>query len=176
MDRREAYLQWLCARVDAGGDLPEDSYMMLMRELHKRIFVSAVPNDDNRASDGLGLRELYGWGDASPCSVLEMLVALADRMAYQMADYETYGDLTSVQYFWCLIRNLGLEGYTDAEMLEPWASAKVHGIIDRLLDRTYASDGTGGLFPLEEPKEDQRKVEIWYQMQAYLMEKYTGND
>jgi hypothetical protein len=40
----------------------------------------------------------------------------------------------------------------------------------RLNRRLYTTSGYGGLFPLEEPKEDQRKVEIWYQMMAYLGE------
>ena len=37
-------------------------------------------------------------------------------------------------------------------------------------ERSYAFDGYGGLFPLRKPHQDQRNIEIWYQMQAYLME------
>lgn len=172
MGQRERYLQWLCARINAGGVMPEDSYMLLMRELDKCPFVVLVPNDDNRAADGLRLREDYGRPVEGPCSVLEMMIALGDRMAYQMADYETFDDLTAVHYFWSLIRNLGLEACTDAEMLDG-RTEEVRAIVERLIERRYLPDGTGGLFPLEHPKEDQRTVEIWYQMQAYLMEKYA---
>jgi hypothetical protein len=38
--------------------------------------------------------------------------------------------------------------------------------------REYFPSGKGGLFPLENPREDQTKVEIWYQMHAYVMENY----
>jgi hypothetical protein len=32
--------------------------------------------------------------------------------------------------------------------------------------------GLGGMFPLEDPREDQRAIEIWYQMMAYINENY----
>lgn len=37
--------------------------------------------------------------------------------------------------------------------------------------RLYNEDGTGGgLFPLRHATQDQREVELWYQMMAYLTE------
>jgi hypothetical protein len=45
--------------------------------------------------------------------------------------------------------------------------------IDRFLSRKYDYNGVGGIFPLRKgASEDQRNVEIWYQMQSYLMENY----
>jgi hypothetical protein len=32
------------------------------------------------------------------------------------------------------------------------------------------TDGSGGLFPLKNPQQNQRTTEIWYQMNAWLME------
>jgi hypothetical protein len=33
-------------------------------------------------------------------------------------------------------------------------------------------NGTGGLFPLKMPKVNQRRVEIWYQMSAFIEENF----
>jgi len=38
--------------------------------------------------------------------------------------------------------------------------------------RRYSKTGKGGLFPLKHPKKDQTEVEIWYQMQQYVMENF----
>jgi len=39
-----------------------------------------------------------------------------------------------------------------------------------LIWRDYHADGRGGFFPLTNPDTDQTKVEIWYQMNAYVTE------
>jgi hypothetical protein len=46
----------------------------------------------------------------------------------------------------------------------------VEEILYALIWRTYDPDGVGGFFPLAWPKEDQTKIEIWYQMNAYAKE------
>jgi hypothetical protein len=48
--------------------------------------------------------------------------------------------------------------------------AKIKNILDTLVWRTYQPDGRGGFFPLNHPEEDQTKVEIWYQMNKYVIE------
>jgi hypothetical protein len=49
----------------------------------------------------------------------------------------------------------------------------VNQILTNLVERTYQKNGKGGLFPLKQPAKDQRRVEIWYQMAAYLNENYN---
>lgn len=71
-------------------------------------------------------------------------------------------------WFWKILENAGLEKYTD-EQFDEW---KVYQILDDIVDRRYNRNGFGGLFPLRKPKKDQRKVELWYQMCAYLVENY----
>jgi hypothetical protein len=69
---------------------------------------------------------------------------------------------------WKLIKNLKLHN-----MYDPLTSRKVDIIdekIEALIWRTYEPDGSGGFFPLKNAKEDQTKVEIWYQMNAYVIE------
>ena len=42
--------------------------------------------------------------------------------------------------------------------------------IERMMYRTYDYDGRGGLFPLRQPKKDQRKEQLWDQMNDYILE------
>ena len=49
---------------------------------------------------------------------------------------------------------------------------EVKAAVECLLERRYLEDGDGGLFPLKCPRKDQRRVEIWYQMSAWVIENY----
>jgi hypothetical protein len=49
-------------------------------------------------------------------------------------------------------------------------SQAIDDILDSVIWRTYSPDGRGGFFPLNQPQEDQRKIEIWYQMNKYVIE------
>ena len=95
--------------------------------------------------------------------MLEMLVALADRMSYY-AD----GD-----WFWEMIENLGLLPYNDSNFYDDKyvGNYSVSRILVTFLGRKYLKNGTGGLFPLQHTRKDQRRVELWYQMCEYLEEK-----
>lgn len=68
------------------------------------------------------------------------------------------------QWFWGMIVNLGLGSMTD----DLYDEKLVETAINRLLDRRYAPDGTGGLFTVKNCDRDLRKVEIWYQLCWYL--------
>ncbi len=143
----------------------------MLEQLFLMEFVWFIPNDDNRAEDGRELRreflEAEGITDVDPnwvslgCSVLEMLIALSRRLTF-----EAEGE--SSEWFWTLIANAGLDRYTDARRFHRDA---VTDILERIIWRTYQPDGRGGLFPLQRAHEDQRDVELWYQMSAYLLER-----
>jgi len=145
-------------------------YGKLMDYLYSREFYWSeyIPMDRNRALDGIMLREKYGYLgdiDAEPCSVLEMIIALAVRIENQfMTNYED-GDRTST-WFWIMLTNLGLNHMDD----EHFDISEVEYIIDRLLDRMYGPNGEGGLFVVNNPRQDMRDVEIWYQANWYLSE------
>jgi hypothetical protein len=100
------------------------------------------------------------------CSVLEMLIGLSRRLAFE-EEGEPRG------WFWHLIENLELRHFTDRHYSsgESWCFNHVDEKLDCLLDRHYEYDGSGGLFPLHNPLEDQKDVELWYQMSAYLLER-----
>jgi hypothetical protein len=133
--------------------------------------------DDNRAVDGIDLRYRFAYEkhyhqamiaeyiDVKPCSVLEMMVALAYRCEEQIMDNQEYGNRTR-QWFMGMIENLGLLGMTNNAFDEFY----VDRVITRLLHRDYKPNGEGGLFTVRNYRRDLRLVEIWYQMSWYLSE------
>ena len=185
MDVGQMYFEWLKDLV--GADQQIRSYDILLLVLHHKQFRSYVDHDENRAFDGLELRDEFleesrighcDWNGVDPdlpCSVLEMMIALARRMDFETSDpYEDelsgLNDKTAY-WFWEMIENLGLTEVDDDAYSEKWAKAYVDSVIDALVERRYTYSGEGGLFPLDYPEEDQRDIEIWYQMSAYLAER-----
>ena len=175
---RTEYFQWLCGLV--GVDEPDHSYWTLARILYRRKFYWFVDNDGNRWEDGIRMREIFEDGtdytdysviQKDDCSVLEMLIALAIRVADTLGSDEK-GDIQ--WWFWQMIENLwdsDMEELEDSELfLGSYNDYLFCQKLDIWMDRRFKKSGKGGLFPLKKTKKDQRKVEIWYQMQAYLME------
>ena len=154
-----------------------DSYFKLFDYLNQVEFVALLPMDLNRAEDGRNLRYTFAYEnnipshyisesfDGRPCSVLEMMVALAKRCEDAIMANTHYGDRTSV-WFWTMIETLGIDDMTD----ENFNASKVSHVMYRFLNRTYSSDGSGGLFKINNRTKDMRKIEIWYQMNFYLDE------
>ena len=168
----EVYLAWLYGQTaNAGLKNPARTHWKLLRQLYKKEFVWIVPNDDNRMEDGKELRYEFLVDSPLPvdddwmhlgCSMLEMLIALSRRL-YFLTDVEPH------EWFWELLENVGISmaGSNDLHYNDKLESY-VDMILDRIIWRTYAPDGNGGLFPLSSTDKDQRKIEIWYQMSAYL--------
>ena len=137
-------------------------------------FRYSVPNDDNRAEDGMQLRHQFEsetflrLPDLGECTILEFLIGLSKRLNEHTYDYRNPNN--EPYWFWTLVDHLGLEPYHDDS---GWKDLH-NGILEifaTLNEREYASNGAqGGLFPLEHPDRDQRDIEIWYQMMAYLNE------
>lgn len=170
----ELYLNWLYDQVgNSKLRSPARTYWSLFRQLYTREFVWLVPNDDNRCADGKDLRlefcAIYHLDLVDPrwmelgCSTLEMMVALSRKLAF-----EAEGEPR--EWFWQLISNLGLGRCTDAWYRVTLGEEHVEEVIDTLIFRTYSYEGDGGLFPLRNADRDQRQVEIWYQMNAYILE------
>lgn len=161
-----AYFDWLVGQVSSRSNPnPARSWVILLEQLHTTPFDWFIPNDDNRIEDGCELRSEFINGPFESdgrCSVLEMLIALSRR-----ASFESYS--TPAEWFWHLMSNLDLAKYTD-EVYMDLDSNEVDHILHRMINRRYDYDGLGGLFPLREPTQDQRQVELWYQMSSYLLE------
>lgn len=166
------YFDWMYDLVcrDRYGD--DISYWKLMNCLHNIEFVYILPNDRNRAEDGKALRYRFavlndceGAEDFldGPCSVLEMIVALAIRCEESIMDDLDYGDRTS-QWFWEMIVSLGLGSMTDNR----FNRRVVEDIILDFINRDYEPNGKGGLFTIRNCQYDMRDLEIWSQLNKYL--------
>lgn len=165
------YFEWMCDLVCDRRFVGAVTYRQLLTFLHDVEFVYFVPYDENRASEGITLRyryclfhdcedlECYLTG---PCSVLEMMVALAIRCEEIIND-PTMGDRTS-QWFWNMIISMGLGAMSDGNFNE-WL---VNDVVSRFLNREYDPDGRGGLFTVKGWNRDMRTAEIWHQLMAYI--------
>lgn len=162
----ESYFRWISEEIGR-----RDLHNTLVL-LHRTPFEVLVPYDINRALDGIDLRDefLYWnpslidhrdakWWIEHDCSVLEMLFALSGRLSLQAGG-------TRAEWFDHLMSNLGL----------PAPSRIAKDIIDRFNYREYEPNGGGGLFPLKNPPEDQRDIELWEQMSRYVIENYYGEE
>lgn len=168
------YFEWLCELVDAKRFSKSLSYRKLLVHLHNIEFTWFIPHDDNRADDGIQLRRRFGLyrEDLSvqnyilgPCSVLEMMTALAIRCEETIMDDAQLGNRTG-QWFWGMIRNLGLSPMTDTAFDRDF----VDDVIARFLNREYEPNGKGGLFTVRHYDRDMRNIEIWCQLSWYLDE------
>lgn len=183
------YHPWLAKQINynyRGRSLTP--YGGLLIALWNKPFAWTLLHDENRMVDGLELRYHFlqdeglhsefqrmqsKYGDdgmqeriqafrfAQPCTTLEVLIALSRRLAFQTSG-------TPEWWAWRLIVNLDLAKMRDP--ITPRKADQIEEILDNLIWRKYHFDGTGGFFPLAYPEEDQRKVEIWYQMAAYIAE------
>lgn len=172
-----SYFDWLCEVINLKPGL----YDILINELYNIDFTWVLDLDSNRAEDGLILRGEYA-GAAEidkPCSVLEALIGLAIKMNYLLDD-EDRGDRTRL-WFWEMIDNLGLSDYTDSKLnglfgqgLE--ATNEIRDICNRWMNREFDYAGVGSPFPLNTPYEDQRKLHLIGQLNAYVLEKHVYGD
>lgn len=99
------------------------------------------------------------------CSILEMIFALSRRADFMTDPDQMVGGTAG--WFRHFLQNLGLDGLTDNKFNDRSLEA-VDIIIDKLNNRTYNKNGEGGLFPMPDIRRDQRKVELWYQLNKYL--------
>lgn len=166
----DEYFDWLCWFVNIDNRSLTDGYSKLLKNLHFTSFYWFVPNDDNRAYEGMNLRERfcdelnikYRIEDfPEECTMLELIIGLAIRCS----DLANSG-LSEAQWFWRLLDNCGLSYYDDDCMDDPYE------IIERLIERRYKRNGQGGFFPIKTNRKDQTKIELWYQMSAYINENY----
>lgn len=161
----ETYFDWLKDQVEYFDGPKHDDLLAI---LHSIEYVPVIDRDIDRMIDGINLRNKYfgECGDRSqvidsPCSFLEFLIGLAQRMNYIYAKIDE--DRTA-DCFWSILQNAGI--YIDQEYSEEY----ILEVVDRIINRTYNVDGGGGLFPINEPRTNQRNVAVWYQMNQYLLE------
>jgi hypothetical protein len=172
----ELYFTWLYNQVgDSTAADPFRTHWNLLRQLYQTEFVHIVDRDDNRLQDGRDLRQEFldetgreadpEWVDIG-CSMLELMLGLSRAASFEDLDAEE-----PRFWFWRLAKNAGLDQFNDHHA---YPNPDVEAIADRVMYRTYNANGTGGFFPLKHPREDQRRVELWYQLNAYMIERYQA--
>lgn len=173
----DRYFHWMCQLVPIRRYSRGRSYQKLLYFLYNVDFRYTIPMDGNREADGIDLRYRFGYEnsynesliasylDNRPCSVLEMMIALAIRCEENIMEDPEIGD-RSGRWLWDMIVNLGLEDMNDTRFDERY----VEEVVDRFLNRKYKKNGEGGLFKVRNPRRDMRTADIWYQMCWYLDE------
>lgn len=170
---KNAYFAWLVQRIQA-----DDIHWCLLRRLHQKdyIWLESVPLDENREKDGRALRVEFAedseWSLADvlgalegPCSVLEMLVAMAARIESDILYNAEYGDRTG-QWFWMILKNAHLD-MSDTDYYQIY----VDQIINSIQARYYNANSEGSFFPVKNTYgKDWRKTDLWMQMQIYVDE------
>ena len=177
---KKDYFDWMYEIVCGDRFAKGISYRKLFEFLHSIEFTWTIPKDANRAEDGIDLRRRYAYFNPNfddeevrridmylpgPCSVLEMMVALAIRCEEEIMDDPKIGDRTG-QWFWRMVNNLELGMMLDERFDEEY----VWGVIQVMLNREYEPDGRGGLFTVRHCDYDMRYVEIWGQLNYFLGE------
>lgn len=169
------------------------SYYVLAKILHNIEFYWTIDLDENRAKDGIRLRHV--WFDAinneadalgisrplfpldslsGSCSILEMLVALANRIECDIMQDDNIGNRAPV-WFWRILANIGIAEYDDTKLGLAQSNVVSHEVMN-MMDRKYDEKGRGGsLFPLTECYgRDMRETDIWWQAQLWLSENYPN--
>mgnify|MGYP007069842077 FL=1 len=165
------YYYWLLGFVYDDSCPPYDK---LLEKLSKTEFVAIIERDDDRIKDGLRLR--WQFADSmnylrslidryicGPCSVLEVMIALALRCEVDIMTNDTVGD-RSGQWFWQMIASLGLGVMTDDAYDEEYCD----NVLSIFLNRNYSEDGRGSLFTVEGTDKDMRLLPIWGQMNLFI--------
>lgn len=161
----QPYYEWLISQIEIPKTFRK-TFDQLFEHLHEVEFVWMVLGDDNRVQDAKDLRtefkNRYGRTDFKEyVSVLEVMIAVS-----RIVEFVAGG--VAAEWAWRLIDNLGLNHFHDP--LTRRNLERIDEILEALIWRTYERNGQGGFFPLIFPKEDQTKIEIWYQLNAYVNE------
>lgn len=177
------YLKWLMAQCQLASDGSE-GYSRLCGVMHSVCFLSLIEFDENRSEDGKDLR--YEWaettgGDISrlndslspyTCTMLELVLVLARRMAYEMLDSEYEAGIG--KWVMEMLGNAGLATFRNDyfETEREYSENRIRCVLNDIICRRYLPNGEGGFFPLERSPKDQRTTELLTQMNNYLAENY----
>lgn len=176
MDRvRTDYFEYILEYLAGDGEGDGPSYSQLLWILYNYEFRVVVDMDYNRVKNALYLRdhlaEEAGLNiiEDDFCSVLDILVHLADRMAFNV-DRLSERETGLRCYFWEMIENFGFEECTDGD--KNWAEEEVLVVLDDWVDRNYNENGSDTPYPIRHRVKKYQKMELWDQMQIYIEENY----
>ena len=153
------YIQWLYDNYGCPNYTIE-----LFEYLASKNYIWQMTLDANRAAAGLRLRDQFAYETGvyrsdvadGPCSVLEMLCALAEDV------YDNCGQRTPIFFLNAMLDNLGIVKNID----------NANYILDRWLNRDYEADGKGSIFYIPNCQVDLRRMDVWSQMKFYISTYY----
>ena len=184
MEIKDAYYKWLLETV---GEQSNGKFGILLYHLFNVDFtwiaVDELDRDHNRAGDGKNLRDDFVCNhpnldrditddeldsELGNVSVLEVLIGIAKRIDDILYDPEE--DSKVKEYFWIMIRNLGLYSQNDAN----FSMAEVEDCLYIWMNRQY--DGHGNPCNILKFKHDigANSIEIWYQIHEWVGENYPN--
>jgi len=183
------YFDWLCSLVGANETGPFCVYSNLLTRLFQTDFNIIREFDNNRAVNGKYLRyyfdsnrddyasneqspyhksgNFYNENQCYPCSILEMMIALAKDIDVQ---YLYSNNCRLLIWFWIMIESLGLANKLDGY----WDNTSDHDEVDWIL-RAFNLDAyeltqdgeyrpTALLFPIRNIEGYQQVHNLWEQM------------
>lgn len=183
MDYSE-YYTYLISLIDppAGVESRLRKHGMLLFELWKREFYwfDSMEEEENRSRDGKNLRDQFIMDfdmppdkvPQGPCNILEMLVALSLKLDAIVHDWR----IGNRPWEWVemFIENLGFDDLTDDNINPMRDSAYINAKLDTFLTRNLGPKGEGGLFRFHKPLVTVRQLDIWAQMNKWIIENFNG--
>lgn len=151
------------------------NYISVLKLLYDTEFVFFIDEDINRLYDAKNLRTELGGPVVRSLSVLEVMIALAKRCHEDIMYGCVFDDQPSsiAYWFWVMMDNSGLSELEERQAIHTDIfKHKFDEIMNIVIHRKYDYYGNGGFFPLRHPEMDQRFCELWYQLNAYLLENY----
>ena len=172
----EDYIRWVMKDKLKLTDREMKHWKNLCLVLAEIEFAWIHPMDENRAADGLELRDDFEYetgeyldkssGLLPNCSFFEMLAALSVRCENQLMRNLSLGDRTS-KWFFEFLDNLGLDPDLKSEDIQE--------IVINFMDGNYKANGEGGMFPIKRRGINQRGEQLWKQLSAYISENYLDD-
>jgi len=182
------YFLWLCEKVGLDGgyhlkgiteEYSDCTFFTLAGKLYSTEFKALVKGDDNRAADGKKLRYWFSMlGSAFSnydainkpnCSVLEMLVALVQRMERSILSCND-NQMNMKDMFWIIMNNIGILKSDSDKNIDLERSIFIQNAIEKANNRAYGDDGKGSFFTPKKPPKNFKNLELWYQMQNFVLE------
>lgn len=181
----KSYFDWIFGQIKPAVKDPQKEYMEnLCRLMFETDYVCEIDEDSIRAKDATDIRKVYAekvgtesnknereidriWKTVhGKCSVLELIFSMCVRLDDMVNEGEE-GSMIPL-FFVIMVNNIGLVDVNTTR--DVWITS-----MKRFMERKYNADGSGGgMFPLKKwskkSDRDQRKVSIWYQMNAWLNE------
>lgn len=174
-DIKTSYAEWIRG-LAFSNPIVRERYSRLLDQLDMAVFSYSIPMDGNLYAGGIYLRTRFAYEfgvrvedieaefEGCPCSLLEMMVALAFKCEESIMHDPEKGDQTS-HWFTDMLNSSHL-ACMDNDNYDPMY---VDERITAILNRDYDYDGNGGLFTVPNARRDFRTMEIWYQMHQYLI-------